>query len=90
MEKQRSRFPELEVPRIFIYLRDLFYQLNGVKTEGVFRISAVSSEVMRFKEEIDKGNYDLFLLAKGNAHVATATLKLWFRELQDPLIPNSF
>ena len=38
MEKQKSRLPELEVPRIFIYLRDAFYKQQGKIIQKIIKV----------------------------------------------------
>lgn len=34
-----------------------------------------------------RGNYDIMTVST-NVHTVAALLKLWFRELREPLIPN--
>ena len=88
MQKQKQIFPYLEVPRIFIHLRDAFYQLDGPGTEGVFRVPANTNEVNQLKDIIDRGKYNILTVAT-SVHAVAAIMKLWFRELADPIIPNN-
>lgn len=89
MEKQKDRMPELPVPRILMHLIDAFYAMDGPATEGVFRVPPFPNEVKQLREQLNLGNYHLFSIAT-NVHTITALIKLWLRELTEPLIPNSF
>ena len=61
----------------------------GPKTEGIFRVPAFAAEVRSTKEKIDEGNYDI-IYKSSNVHTPCALMKLWFRELPEPLIPDKF
>lgn len=89
MLKQKDLLPQLEVPRIFLHLRDAFYILDGPNTEGIFRVPPTVSELAKLQEMIDKGRYDIFSVTK-NIHTTNGLLKLWFRELAEPIVPVSF
>eukprot|EP00003_Mantamonas_plastica_P024554 TRINITY_DN458_c0_g1_i6.p1 TRINITY_DN458_c0_g1~~TRINITY_DN458_c0_g1_i6.p1 ORF type:complete len:769 (+),score=227.54 TRINITY_DN458_c0_g1_i6:54-2309(+) len=61
---------------------------NGLQTEGVFRIPGAQNAINELKRRYDSGeiikdidNYDPFIVA--------GTLKLYFRELSDPVVPFS-
>ena len=45
---------ELEIPRIFFYLKDAFFKLKGEQTEGIFRVPAVTTEIAALKDSIEK------------------------------------
>jgi hypothetical protein len=54
MLKQKNRMPDLEVPRIFLYLRDALFKMEGTSTEGIFRVPANTIEIAALKESLAK------------------------------------
>ena len=60
-------------------------QLNGTRTEGVFRVPADLDEVNSQKCRIDQWETPACV----DCHTAASLLKLWLRELYEPLIPDS-
>ncbi|XP_052902093.1 uncharacterized protein LOC128309689 isoform X2 [Anopheles moucheti] len=87
MELQKERFPERQLPWIQTTLSEQVLLLNGKQTEGVFRVPADVDEVNVLKNLIDRWE---FPENKGtmDAHAPASLLKLWYRELYDPLIPD--
>ena len=61
-----------------------FSALNGLGTEGIFRIPADFDEVMSVKCRFDQWEMGVC----SDAHVPAALLKQWLRELYIPLIPG--
>ena len=57
-----------------------------LSTDGVYRQSGNLSVVQRLRLQIDQGNLTV-LDTVDDVHVLTGALKLFFRELQEPLIP---
>merc|ERR1719175_398784 len=55
-------------------------------TDGVYRQSGNLSVVQRLRLQIDQGNLGV-LETVDDVHVLTGALKLFFRELKEPLIP---
>ncbi|XP_053681293.1 hornerin [Anopheles nili] len=87
MELQKERFPERQLPWIQTTLSEQVLLLNGKQTEGIFRVPADVDEVNMLKNLIDRWE---FPENKGtmDAHAPASLLKLWYRELYDPLIPD--
>merc|ERR1712150_43901 len=56
-----------------------------LKTDGVYRQSGNLSTIQKIRLQIDQGN--LNCLEVDDVHVLTGALKLFFRELREPLIP---
>ena len=57
-----------------------------MKAEGIFRVPGDGDAVSELKLRIDKGYYTLD--GFDDPHVLASLLKLWLRELADPLIPD--
>ena len=57
-----------------------------LKTDGVYRQSGNLSIVQKIRLQIDQGNLGV-LETVDDVHVLTGALKLFFRELKEPLIP---
>ncbi|EFA76802.1 RhoGAP domain-containing protein [Heterostelium album PN500] len=89
MEIQRERLLEysnLNIPVILKILTESIISLDGCSTEGIFRVPGTSSEVMRIRQKINELD---FSLDTNDVHVLAGLLKLWLRELTDPIIPSA-
>lgn len=84
MEIQMDRFPQRRLPWILTTLADQLLQLNGASTEGIFRVPADLDEVNSLKSRFDQWEVP----ACADCHTAASLLKLWLRELYEPLIPD--
>lgn len=59
---------------------------KGMDEVGIYRISGVTSEIQRIKRAFDKNlRAGLNILADSDIHAVTGVLKLYFRELPEPL-----
>ncbi|ESN93582.1 hypothetical protein HELRODRAFT_115456 [Helobdella robusta] len=88
MNLQKERYPESSLPWIQTMLSEEVLRLNGAATEGIFRIPGDIDEVNSLKVRCDR-----WLPPPSNLHdphVPASLLKLWYRELQEPLIPYAF
>ena len=90
MALQRDRFPQRELPWIQTTLTRQVLIRGGTMTEGIFRVSADADEVNVLKARLDKFEDSAILAASQDAHAPASLLKLWVRELYEPLIPDSF
>ncbi|XP_031777201.1 uncharacterized protein LOC100119219 isoform X2 [Nasonia vitripennis] len=90
MALQRDRFPQRELPWIQTTLTRQVLIRGGTMTEGIFRVSADADEVNVLKARLDKFEDGAILAASQDAHAPASLLKLWVRELYEPLIPDSF
>ncbi|XP_037872333.1 WW domain-containing protein tag-325 isoform X2 [Bombyx mori] len=57
-------------------------------TDGLYRASGNLSQVQKIRLEIDQNNTSV-ISKNSDIHVLTGSLKLFFRELKEPLIPYS-
>jgi hypothetical protein len=67
-------------------LADGILALGGTKSEGIFRVPGDGDGVSELKLRIDKGHYNLEGIE--DPYVLASLMKLWLRELCDPLIPE--
>ncbi|KXS15164.1 RhoGAP-domain-containing protein [Gonapodya prolifera JEL478] len=88
---ERSRLSaEVDLPAVLIrciqYVED-----NGLTEEGLYRISASQSSVHRLKAEFDGGDdVDIPKMSElADPHTVAGCLKLYLRELPEPIIPQS-
>ncbi|XP_049866073.1 rho GTPase-activating protein 39 [Pectinophora gossypiella] len=88
MALQKERFPNRQLPWVQTALSQQVLALNGRDTEGIFRVSADVDEVNALKAKID--NWELpDASTLTDAHAPASLLKLWYRELYEPLIPDA-
>ncbi|XP_037910388.1 uncharacterized protein LOC119651103 isoform X1 [Hermetia illucens] len=87
MELQKDKYPERKLPWIQVTLSEQVLLLNGKQTEGIFRVSADVDEVNCLKSRLDRWEVPEHKNTM-DAHAPASLLKLWYRELYDPLIPD--
>lgn len=87
MNLQRERFPESQLPWIQVTLSDQVLLMGGKETEGIFRVPADADEVNYLKTSMDQWEIPEYKPSM-DAHAPASVLKLWYRELYDPLIPD--
>lgn len=86
MYLQKERFPNRKLPWVQTILSEEVLRLQGCQTEGIFRVSADVDEVNSLKTKIDHWEVPTETI---DAHAPASLLKLWYRELYEPLIPDS-
>ncbi|CAD5193326.1 rho GTPase-activating protein 1-like [Musa acuminata AAA Group] len=65
------------VPTILLLMQRRLYELGGLRTEGVFRITAENSQEEYVREQLNSG----ILPEKIDVHCLAGLIKAWFREL---------
>jgi len=75
-----------KIPLMVTVLCDKVRTLNGFETEGIFRKSAMATEIARLKGKLNRDDYTL---DTKSPHVAACLLKDWLRGLKDSLIPQT-
>jgi Rho GTPase-activating protein 39 len=83
---QERNYPHQKVPIILPFLADGILALGGPRVEGIFRVPGDSDSVSELKLRIDRGYYTLDSM--DDPHVLASLLKLWLRELCDPVVPS--
>ncbi|XP_055705613.1 rho GTPase-activating protein 39 isoform X2 [Phlebotomus papatasi] len=87
MELQKERFPDRQLPWVQVTLSEQVLLMGGKQTEGIFRVPADVDEVMYLKNRLDRWEIPEYKPSM-DAHSPASLLKLWYRELYDPLIPD--
>jgi len=83
---QERNYPHKKVPIILPFLADGILALGGLRLEGIFRVPGDGDSVSDLKLRIDRGYYTLDNV--DDPYVLASLMKLWLRELCDPLIPD--
>ena len=86
MELQKSSHPDLKIPIVLPLLCEGLKNSGGLKAEGIFRISASSSEMLVVRKRIESGDFSL--PPNISPYTIGHLLKLWFSELDEPLFPQ--
>ncbi|XP_056589384.1 rho GTPase-activating protein 39 isoform X1 [Triplophysa dalaica] len=87
MERQSGLFPDRKLPWVQVQLSQYVLGLGGAQTEGIFRVPGDIDEVNALKLQVDQWKIPENL---SDPNVPASLLKLWYRELEEPLIPQSF
>ncbi|KAL0476246.1 Rho GTPase-activating protein ArhGAP [Acrasis kona] len=88
MEWQKKKFPNVDQksPYVLVVIVQELEKINGLKTEGIFRLPGNTKKVEELKDRFLRG--DLSIEGKTDPHVLASVFKLWLRELMDPIVPN--
>jgi len=86
MEIQQEFAPDEDLPLVLTTLANKVIELNGHKTEGIFRIPGDSEHVSNLKIKIETGSYDCDDI--NDPHIPASLLKLWMRELEEPIVSS--
>lgn len=84
MEAQERFAPGYDVPWVITVLSSAILAAKGDQTEGIFRVPGDIDAVNHLKIQMDRGEVPSPF---SEPHVPASALKLWFRELEEPLIP---
>ncbi|XP_025755242.1 rho GTPase-activating protein 39 isoform X6 [Oreochromis niloticus] len=87
MALQKERYPDRQLPWVQTRLSEEVLCLNGDQTEGIFRVPGDIDEVNALKLQVDQWKIPTGL---EDPHIPASLLKLWYRELEEPLIPHEF
>lgn len=80
-----------EVPLILVKCAEAV-ETYGLNTVGIYRISGVNTQIQKLKAAFDRDCRGVNLLTEeyvSDINNITSVLKLWFRELPNPLFPRN-
>ncbi|WKY00706.1 hypothetical protein Q1695_015050 [Nippostrongylus brasiliensis] len=75
------------VPKFIRTVTELI-ESRGLEIDGLYRVSGNLSAVQRIRCQVDQDKYSA-LVNEEDVHVLTGALKLFFRELAEPVFPSS-
>uniref|UniRef100_A0A8C4UBK9 Rho GTPase-activating protein 39 n=1 Tax=Falco tinnunculus TaxID=100819 RepID=A0A8C4UBK9_FALTI len=87
MLRQQDMYPGNKLPWVQTQLSQQVLALGGEQTEGIFRIPGDIDEVNALKLQVDQWRIPSSL---GDPNIPASLLKLWYRELEEPVIPQQF
>ncbi|KAM8867106.1 rho GTPase-activating protein 39 isoform 1-T1 [Synchiropus picturatus] len=87
MDRQSELFPDRKLPWVQVQLSQYVLALGGAQTEGIFRVPGDIDEVNALKLQVDQWRIPENL---SDPNVPASLMKLWYRELEEPLIPMNF
>ncbi|XP_040293941.1 rho GTPase-activating protein 39-like isoform X2 [Bufo bufo] len=87
MERQKEVYPDRRLPWVQTQLSQQVLSLGGERTEGIFRVPGDIDEVNALKLQVEQWRIPDNL---SDPTVPASLLKLWYRELEEPLIPQQF
>jgi len=85
IEQDRKKHPELRIPYVAQASINLIIR-DGFDCEGIFRISGNKEKVAMLKDSLDKGEEVDFIKEKANPNDVSSLLKMFLRELPEPLL----
>ena len=86
MELQAKKHPNCELPVVVVKLFDAVIRLKGLTTEGIFRVPGDTEQVYTLRTQLDNGNYEVGPEIN-DPNTPASLIKLWLRELSEPLVP---
>ncbi|KAG1670474.1 Rho GTPase-activating protein 39 [Nymphon striatum] len=86
MNIQKHRYHTRRLPWVQTTLSEEVLRLNGAQTEGIFRVPGDIDEVNNLKLKMDQWE----MPECADPHIPGSLLKLWYRELFEPLIPSKY
>jgi len=73
-----------KVPAVLADLRNTLYQMNGISSEGIFRLAGEQAEIHRVKELLNTKKFDIN--STRDIHAIASLIKIWFRDLPVPIL----
>jgi len=79
------------IPMVVNFMLETLFEKGATTQEGIFRLSGRITEVYEIKEAFNSGKYsDYSFLMSYDIHSVAVALKLFFRELESPLLNFMF
>ncbi|CAH1102196.1 unnamed protein product [Psylliodes chrysocephalus] len=77
---------ECGVPKFILKTMELIERPDNITSLGLYRTSGNLATIQKIRLEVDKGNLDILDVYAKDPDVLTGSLKLFFRELKEPLL----
>ncbi|XP_050513256.1 uncharacterized protein LOC114340927 isoform X2 [Diabrotica virgifera virgifera] len=74
------------VPKFIVKTMELIERPDNITSLGLYRTSGNLATIQKIRLEVDKGNLDILEHYTKDPDVLTGSLKLFFRELKEPLL----
>ncbi|XP_072394007.1 uncharacterized protein [Diabrotica undecimpunctata] len=74
------------VPKFILKTMELIERPDNITSLGLYRTSGNLATIQKIRLEVDKGNLDILEHYTKDPDVLTGSLKLFFRELKEPLL----
>lgn len=89
MKRQEQTHPEVDVPYFLYFVAEQIIKCGGEYTLGIFRLNGSTAKVEEIKQNCSKGDYGRLRFAPNQVNDLASVFKLFFRQLPDPLVPNT-
>lgn len=89
MKRQEQTHPDVDVPYFLYFIAEQIIKCGGEYTLGVFRLNGSTAKVEEIKQSCTKGDYGRLRFAPNQVNDLASVFKLFFRQLPDPLVPNT-
>lgn len=78
--------PQMDATIPLVVIHCIRYLMNYLSTEGIFRRSGSQLDVAAMRDKMDAGDDTMLIYQCDDPHTIAGLLKLWMRELPNPLI----
>lgn len=90
LEDLETHFSYKYVPKFLVDAVDIIERIDNIQVDGLYRTSGNKVDVDNLKKKLITSPYDKSYLFTDDVNTLTSLLKLFFREIQTPLIPEEF
>lgn len=84
MWNQKSLYPNLPIPYVLYYIIKQLQDRNARGTNGIFRVIGNKGITADIFSEVNK---NMVAISRGDVNVIANLLRLWLKELPDPVVP---
>ncbi|ETO25477.1 RhoGAP domain-containing protein, partial [Reticulomyxa filosa] len=75
-----------KIPKVLVVLKERLVEANGYQQVGIFRLAPDARDNNAVKSSIDSGKFQLSGNDRADVNVYANLIKVWFRDLPDPLL----
>lgn len=90
LESLEKHFTFKNVPKFLVDAIDIIERIENIEVDGLYRISGNKVDVDSLKKHLMTSRYDKSCLYTEDINTLTSLIKLFFRELSTPLIPDEY